>query len=106
MIGLAYFLERWDYYTNGTLREIMIKKNRDSISITVKFFADLRNYGPQKEDIMVPKGSTIKKILQMYKIPKDKQNIIILVNGIPHIQKSYEVKEGDIIAIFPPIAGG
>jgi len=84
----------------------MIKKDKSSISITVKFFADLRQYGPYKENIKVPPESTIKTILQQYKVPVTKQKIIILVNGMPHIQKNYRVKQGDIVAIFPPIAGG
>ena len=106
VIELAYFQERWGYYTNSILREQMIKKKKVSISITVKFFADLRQYGPYKENIEVPRGSTIKTILQQYKVPVPKQKVIILVNGIPHIPKNYRVKEGDIVAIFPPIAGG
>jgi molybdopterin converting factor small subunit len=84
----------------------MIKEEKALISIVVKFFADLREYGPNKENIHVPAGSTIKSILQKYKIPENKQNIIILVNGTPYIPKNYRVQERDVIAIFPPIAGG
>jgi molybdopterin converting factor small subunit len=80
--------------------------NKKEISITIKFFADLRKYGPKKDDINLPEGSSIQKILEKYKIPTTNRNIIILVNGTPHKTRNYIIKEGDVIAIFPPIAGG
>ena len=36
----------------------------------------------------------------------EKINLIILINGVPHQKKETEVKNGDIVAIFPPLAGG
>lgn len=80
--------------------------NEEIISVTVKFFADLRKYGPDKAKIKLPKGSRIQSILEKYKIPSLKINIIILINGNPHQKSDTEVNDGDIIAIFPPIAGG
>ncbi|MFX1499305.1 MAG: MoaD/ThiS family protein [Promethearchaeota archaeon] len=77
-----------------------------NISVTVKFFADFRNFGPTKEKLKVPRGSKIQYLLDKYKIPDNKKNVIILVNGIPHKKADDEIKNGDIIAIFPPIAGG
>lgn len=77
-----------------------------NISVTVKFFADFRNFGPDKEKLEVPKGSKIQYLLDKYKIPNNKQKLIILVNGLPHKKIDDEIKDGDIIAIFPPIAGG
>lgn len=77
-----------------------------NILITVKFFADFRNFGPAKEKLEVPKGSKIQYLLDKYKIPNIKKNLIILVNGLPHKKANDEIKDGDVIAIFPPIAGG
>ncbi|MGB5913043.1 MAG: MoaD/ThiS family protein [Promethearchaeia archaeon] len=78
----------------------------DGISVIVKFFADFRKYGPDKAEISIPKGSKIQYLLEKYKIPSIKKNIIILVNGVPHKKADDKIKNGDIIAIFPPIAGG
>ena len=78
----------------------------ESISVVVKFFADFRKYGPEKAEINIPMGSKIQYLLEKYKIPSTKQNIIILVNGLPHKKADDKIKNGDIIAIFPPIAGG
>jgi len=83
----------------------MIETNK-SISVTVKFFADFRISGPNQAKINIPQGSNVQYILEKYKIPKTNAKIIILVNGLPHKKAEYEVKDGDIIAIFPPIAGG
>ncbi|MFX1358079.1 MAG: MoaD/ThiS family protein [Promethearchaeota archaeon] len=82
-----------------------MSENREII-VTIKFFADLLNYGPAKSKERFPKNSTIKSILDKYKISEQKTKLIILVNGRPHIQEDYIVKDGDIIAIFPPIGGG
>jgi len=76
------------------------------IIVTIKFFADLLNFGPPKSKEKLPKNSTIKSILDKYKISEKKSKLIILVNGRPHIQEDYVLKNGDIVAIFPPIAGG
>ncbi|MFX0020311.1 MAG: MoaD/ThiS family protein [Promethearchaeota archaeon] len=76
------------------------------ISVIVKFFADFRKYGPDKAEISIPKGSKIQYLLDKYKIPTTKQNMIILINGLPHKTANDEIKDHDIIAIFPPIAGG
>ncbi len=78
----------------------------DNISVTVKFFADFRKYGPDKAELSIPKGSKIQYLLEKYKIPSINKNIIILVNGLPHKKADDKINEGDIIAIFPPIAGG
>ena len=82
----------------------MTKNN--SISVTVKLFADLRVYGPDRTVLDLQKGSTIKSILKRYKIPKDDKNLIIMVNGRPHIQSDFVLRDGDTVAIFPIIAGG
>ena len=76
------------------------------ITVIIKFFADLLDYGPPKSEEKLPKNSTIKSILEKYKISEKKLKLIMLVNGRPHIQEDYVLKDGDIVAIFPPIGGG
>lgn len=79
---------------------------RDFIRITVKFFANLREFAPKSATIDVNEASTVLTLLDKYKIPKDERNVLILVNGNPHNTIDYVLKKGDIIAIFPPIGGG
>jgi molybdopterin converting factor small subunit len=83
-----------------------MNKAEEKISVTVKLFADFRKYGPDKAIITLQKGSRIQDIIDKYQIPKTNSKRIILVNGLPHKKETYEVKNGDVIAIFPPIAGG
>ena len=78
---------------------------QDEITITVKFFANLRRTAPPKKVINLPLGSTVSTILNMYNIPKESK-LIILINGTPHQKKGTIIKNGDTIAIFPPLAGG
>jgi len=80
--------------------------NNETISVTVKFFATLRRFGPAKENLTIPEDSNISLLFEKYKIPREERRTIIMVNGRPHQDKSTVLKDGDIIAIFPPIGGG
>ncbi|MHA1650688.1 MAG: MoaD/ThiS family protein [Candidatus Helarchaeota archaeon] len=76
------------------------------ITVTVKFFATLREFGPIRETIKIPKNSTVKTLFERYKVPFDKRRTIILINGKSHQDQHTVLKDGDLIAIFPPLAGG
>ncbi|MFW9828851.1 MAG: MoaD/ThiS family protein [Candidatus Thorarchaeota archaeon] len=80
--------------------------NNNTITITVKFFATLRKYGPEKEVLSIPENSEIKLLFDKYDIPKEERRAIILVNGRPHKDLKTILKNGDLISIFPPIGGG
>ena len=80
--------------------------NNTTISVTVKFFATLRQYGPDKEVLTIVKNSKIKLLFDKYNIPKNERRAIILVNGRPHKDQNTILEDGDIISIFPPIGGG
>lgn len=80
--------------------------NNTTISVTVKFFATLRQYGPDKEVLTIVKNSKIKLLFDKYNIPKNERRAIILVNGRPHKNQNTILEDGDIISIFPPIGGG
>lgn len=75
------------------------------ISITIKLFADLTQFGPAKAKAILPEGSSINTIFEIYGIPKEKKTII-LVNSKPYYDRNSVLKDGDTIAIFPPLAGG
>ena len=81
-------------------------KKSKVISVTIKFFASLREYGPNKEVLAIPENARIKLIFDKYNIPKDERKTIIMVNGRPHQDLETILKDGDIISIFPPIGGG
>jgi molybdopterin synthase sulfur carrier subunit len=77
----------------------------ENITVTVKFFATLREYGPVKTEIEVPKRSTVKSIIKKYKIPKEVGRLIVLINRRRSAENSI-LNDGDLVAIFPLIGGG
>jgi molybdopterin converting factor small subunit len=79
------------------------------MEIEVKLFATLRDYLPQGSGRFSCKmeidGQTrVEDVLSKLKIPEDMPKIILL-NGI-HGKKEQLLKEGDILSVFPPVAGG
>jgi len=78
----------------------------NAIYITVKLFANLREYGPSKSLMDVPEGSTIKTLIKKYNIPKKEGKLITLINGQPCHENDCVLHDGDTVAIFPPIGGG
>ncbi|MBY9002943.1 MAG: MoaD/ThiS family protein [Candidatus Lokiarchaeota archaeon] len=76
------------------------------ITITIKLFANLRELGPAKTIEKFQKDTTVQVILDKYQLPFKEMKLIILINGKPHITPEYILKDGDVLAIFPPLAGG
>ena len=79
------------------------------MEIEVKLFATLRDYLPKGSSRFSCKmeidGQTqVQDILSSLKIPEEIPKIL-LVNGI-HAKKDLTLKEGDVLSIFPPVAGG
>jgi molybdopterin converting factor small subunit len=80
-----------------------------SMEIEVKLFATLRDYLPKGSGrfsckIEVDDSTRVQDVLSRLKIP-DEFPKIILINGV-HGKKDQLLKEGDVLSIFPPVAGG
>ena len=85
------------------------RKGLNSMEIEVKLFATLRDYLPKGSsrfscNVEIDGHTRVQDILSKLKIP-DEIPKIILINGI-HGKKEQLLKEGDILSIFPPVAGG
>ena len=79
------------------------------MDIEVKLFATLRDYLPKGSSrfsckMEVDGRTRIQDVLLKLKIP-DEIPKIILVNGI-HGKLEQVLKEGDVMSVFPPVAGG
>jgi len=79
------------------------------MEIEVKLFATLRDYLPEGSSrfsckIKIDGQPRVQDILTKLKIPEEMPKII-LVNGV-HGKKDLILKEGDILSVFPPVAGG
>lgn len=83
--------------------------------ITFKLFASLTDYlPPDRErgsnvvDIDVPEGASIGEVVAPFQLPP-KMVHLVLVNGVfvpPAERSTRRLAEGDVLAIWPPIAGG
>ena len=72
--------------------------------IEVRLFATLRE-GRGKVQMLDAAGfSTAGDIIRYLQIPME-EVAILLVNGF-HKKPEQEVKDGDIVALFPPVGGG
>lgn len=74
------------------------------MKIKIKLFATLRKFGPEEQEIELPKGATIESAINMLSLPQEIP-LLKIVNG-EHRPPTHPLKDGDELALFPPIAGG
>jgi sulfur carrier protein len=79
------------------------------MEIEVKLFATLRDYLPEGSSrfsckMKIDSHTRIEDVMSNLKIPEEMPKII-LVNGI-HGKKDQILKDGDVLSVFPPVAGG
>lgn len=84
------------------------------MQITFKLFATLTDYLPPEArrgnqlTLDVPPDAPIARIIEPYGLPH-KLVHLVLVNGryiAPEARATTTLQEGDVLAIWPPIAGG
>jgi sulfur carrier protein ThiS len=82
--------------------------------ITFKLYASLTNHLPAEARVGnampldVPEGAAIGQVIEPFGLPP-KLVHLVLVNGVfvpPEARRSHVLREGDVLAIWPPIAGG
>ena len=74
------------------------------MKVKVKLFASLRTFGPDEQVLELPARMTIDDVVRSLKIPATIR-ILRIVNG-EHRPPEHFLKDGDDLALFPPIAGG
>ncbi len=83
------------------------------MKITVKLFAGLSEYLPDgayrnSVEVAVDSEQSISQVIQQFKVPAEQAHLV-LVNGVycaPPDRDQNTLKEGDTLAIWPPVAGG
>ncbi len=84
------------------------------MQITFKLYASLTEYLPvdhrrgNQMPLDVPADATIASIIEPFNLPL-KMVHLVLINGTyvaPETRASRTLLEGDVLAIWPPIAGG
>ncbi|HKK15531.1 MAG TPA: MoaD/ThiS family protein [Gammaproteobacteria bacterium] len=81
--------------------------------ITFKLYATLSDYLPADAEkhaikIDVPEETTAHTLIDQYKVPREMAHLVLL-NGVymqPEERDQPKFKEGDTLAIWPPVAGG
>ena len=78
--------------------------------ITVKLYAGLRRFGPAAESgagflLQVPVGSDVGKLLEQLHVP-DGAPVVAMVNQEVAEGPDHRLADGDVVSLFPPIAGG
>ena len=82
--------------------------------ITLKLFATLTDYLPVESrytnivELEVADGASILQVIEPYQLPQ-KLVHLVLVNGkyiAPTDRQTHALIEDDVLAIWPPIAGG
>jgi len=75
------------------------------LNVEVKLFATFRNERFKKKNIEIVENETkVKDLLNELGI-KEEEVALIIVNGI-HSNVDRKLEEGDVLALFPPVAGG
>jgi molybdopterin converting factor small subunit len=75
--------------------------------IQLKMFGGLDKYLPEKKSpyaVEAAEGSTVGDVLDSFNVPRDKPRVT-LVNS-RHAPLDHVLHDGDIVAVFPPVAGG
>ena len=81
------------------------------MKVRVQFYAQLRDLaGIREQDVDLPEGATVRDLLnEIYahqpSLRAHDKSILIGV-GVEFVDRSYGLKEGEEIAIMPPVQGG
>ena len=78
------------------------------MKITLRLFATFRDHLKEHTngscEIILPESAAVQDVLSLVRIPDDIPKIILL-NGVQ--KKAADIlHDGDILSVFPPIAGG
>lgn len=84
------------------------------MKITFKLFASLQDYLPVEAkmknalELDLPDGTTVQQVIERFGLPQ-KSCHLVLIDGhfVPPAERSSRpLKDGNTLAIWPPIAGG
>ena len=83
------------------------------MKVTLKLYASLSEFLPENAvknvaEIIIEPGLDLRGILDYYGVPGE-QCHLVLVNGVyvpPSERKGYMLSELDVLAVWPPVAGG
>jgi molybdopterin converting factor small subunit len=81
------------------------------MKVEVRLFAGLQKYLPENSSknscrMETNQGDTVKDVLEKLNVPSKKlRGLMILANGT-HSNLDHVLSEGDVLSVFPVVAGG
>ena len=80
------------------------------MTVTVKLFATLREYTPEGVSprgfpVVLPEGTTVGDLVRHLGLPEAKWKVAF-INSVICRDLDKQLEDGDVVAFFPPIAGG
>jgi len=81
---------------------------------SLKLFASLARYLPAETqrtsclELELTAGATVQELIALYRIPPELCSLVLL-NGVfvpPEERSTRALVEGDVLAVWPPVAGG
>ncbi len=83
------------------------------MQITFKLYATLMDYLPDGSDkhstiVEIPTDASAYNVIDRFNVPREKAHLVLL-NGVyvqPEERSTPILKEGDTLAVWPPVAGG
>lgn len=84
------------------------------MNINIEFYASLMQYLPPgksrfRREVKVDDDITLSRLIRQYNIPEDQAHLV-LVNGLfvncGENRDKRKLVEGDVVSIWPPVAGG
>ncbi len=80
------------------------------MEIEVKLYSILARYLPPGTDgrrvfLTVPEGATVAEALDQLGVPKEQAKLVV-IDGVVHQKKDMVLQTGNVLSIFPAIAGG
>jgi len=74
------------------------------MKVKIKLFASLQKFGSRVQELDFPEGTILEDLLVELDLPEGIP-LLKIVNG-KHADTQQIIKDGDEVALFPPIAGG
>jgi thiamine biosynthesis protein ThiS len=83
------------------------------VQIEFKLYASLMAYLPAEAkdnavSVKVTDGATLFDLMDRYQVPREQAHLVVC-NGLfipPSQRESHRLRDGDVVALWPPVAGG
>ncbi len=76
------------------------------MKVTLKLFAQYRENLFKVKELELKKGTKAIDVMDMYGISKHKLPLGVLMINSRHEDEQTELKDGDVLALFPKVGGG